>query len=78
MTQFDLNASQSLGPREAHRNPATQKVLDILHQGEKKRLNVHLPASLHKALKLCAVEQDRDMTAIVVETLKAYLEKRSA
>lgn len=73
MSKFNLDAGQSLGRRGAHRNPATQKVLDILHQDEKKRLHVYLPASLHRALKLRAVEQDRDMTAIVVESLRAYL-----
>ena len=48
-------------------------MLDILHQEEKKRLHVHLPATLHKTLKLRAVEQDSDMTAVVVEALQEYL-----
>lgn len=79
MTQFDLDTSRSLGRRGTHHNnPAKQKVLDILHQEEKKRLHVYLPASLHKTLKLRAVEQDRDMTSIVIESLKAYLGKQFA
>ncbi len=72
-TKFDPEAGQSLGRRAKHRNPDTKKVLDILHQEEKKRLHVHLPATLHKTLKLRAVEQDSDMTAVVVEALQEYL-----
>ena len=74
MTKFDLEAGQSLGRRGTHRNPGTTKVLEILGQEEKKRLHVHLPASLHKTLKLLAVEQDRGMTAIVIDALQEYLE----
>ena len=72
-TKFDPAAGQSLGRRAKHRKPDTKKVLDILHQEEKKRLHVHLPATLHKTLKLRAVEQDSDMTAVVVEALQEYL-----
>ena len=78
MTKFDLEVGQSLGRRGTHRNPDTKKVLDILHQEERKRLHVHLPASLHKTLKLLAVEQDRDMTAVVIDALKEYLGARRA
>lgn len=40
----------------------------------KKRLHAHIPASLHKKLKLKAVAEDRDMTELVVEALTDYLE----
>jgi len=48
-------------------------VIALLQEEEKKRLHVHIPASLHTKLKIRAVEQGRDMTAVVIDALTDYL-----
>ena len=73
MSKFKPDASQSLGRRSSHRNPKTEKVLAALHEEEKKRLHVHIPASLHTKLKMKAVQDDTDMTAVVTAALANYL-----
>ncbi len=73
MSKFRPDASQSLGRRSTHRNPDREKVIAVLQEEEKKRLHVHIPASLHTKLKIRAVEQGRDMTAVVIDALTDYL-----
>lgn len=73
MSKFKPDASQSLGRRSGHRNPKAEEVLATLQEEEKKRLHVHIPASLHRKLKMKAVQEETDMTAVVVEALEAHL-----
>jgi hypothetical protein len=40
-----------------------------------KRLNVNIPEDLHKKLKLHSVEQELEMTKIVLKLIEEYLEK---
>ena len=40
-----------------------------------KRLNVNIPDDVHKKLKLHCVEQELDMTEIVLKLIEEYLEK---
>jgi ParG len=40
-----------------------------------KRLNVNIPDDLHKKLKLHCVEQEFEMTKIVLKLIEEYLEK---
>ena len=74
MSKFKPDASRSLSRRSTHQNPKVEKVLAALQEEEKKRLHVHIPASLHKRLKLRAVERGEDMTAIVIDALSAHLD----
>ncbi|HEV2125675.1 MAG TPA: hypothetical protein VGW38_23220 [Chloroflexota bacterium] len=73
MSKFKPDASQSLGRRSRHQNPKADKVRAALQEEEKKRLHVHIPASLHQKLKLRAVTEERDMTELVTEALESYL-----
>lgn len=73
MPKFKPDANQSLSRRSRHENPKAEQVLASLQEEDKKRLHVHIPASLHHKLKLRAVEQDTDMTAVVVEALNKHL-----
>lgn len=73
MSKFKPDASQSLSRRGAHQNPQVEKVLAALHEEDKKRLHVHIPVSLHRKLRLKSVEEERDMTALVIDALSAYL-----
>ena len=75
MTKIVPDAQLVLGRREAHRHPHHDQVVAQVQEEETQRLHVHLPASLHKALKLHAIQQDRDMKAVVIEALTAHLRK---
>lgn len=74
MPKYKPDARQSLSRRSSHNNPKADTVLAALQKEETRRLHAHIPASLHKRLKLRAVEQGRDMTAVVVEALSEYLD----
>ena len=75
MTKIIPDAQLVLGRRGAHRHPNHDQVVAQVREEETRRLHVHLPASLHKALKLHAVQQDRDMKAVVIEAITAHLRK---
>ena len=64
--------SQTLTRPTPHKRPNGDIV--ALHEENTKRLHAHIPASLHKKLKLHSVEQDRPLTAIVIDALTAYLD----
>lgn len=72
MQKFKPDVSQSLGRRGQHQNP--EKPAASLEEEEKKRLHAHIPASLHMKLKLKAVQEERDMTELVIEALTEYLD----
>ncbi len=66
-------ASQTLTRPTPHKRPKAGDIV-ALHEENTKRLHAHIPASLHKKLKLHSVEQDRPLTAIVIDALTAYLD----
>ena len=43
---------------------------------DKKRLHCFIPAGLHHQIKLTALEDDTDITVLVVEALEKYIEQR--
>ena len=43
---------------------------------EKKRLHCFVPAGIHRTMKLMALEDDTDMTVLVVEALQNYIAHR--
>ena len=73
MSKFKPDATQSLGRRSSHQNPNAEKVLAAVQEEEKKRLHVHIPASLYRKLKLRAVDDDSDMTTVVIDALSRHL-----
>jgi len=44
---------------------------------KKKALLVKMEPSMHRELKLCAVEQSRNMTDIVLNLIESYLKRNS-
>ena len=42
-------------------------------KAEKKQFNIRMDADLQKQLRIRALEEDRDVTEIVVELIKGYL-----
>ena len=75
MTKFASDPKAALGHRSTHQHPKQTQVMAQIQKGEIRRLNVHLPASLHKSLKMHAVEHDMDMKSIVIDALNEYLHK---
>ena len=43
---------------------------------EKKRLHCFIPAGIHRTMKTMALEDDTDMTVLVVEALQNYIAHR--
>ena len=74
MPSFKPDPTQSLGRRSAHRNPKADTILADLQAEDKKRLHVHIPASLHRKLKLRAAADETDMTELVTQALTTYLD----
>lgn len=58
-------------------NDAKEQVMQDIAKEETTRLNADVPVSLHKKVKLQAVEEGRSITDIVIESLKEYLSKYS-
>ena len=73
MSKFKPDAAAALGRRSTQRPQNAEAILAAVQEEEKKRLHVHIPASLHRTLKRRAVDQDRDMTELVTEALERYL-----
>ncbi len=73
MSKFKPDAAAALGRRSSQRPSTTDAILAAVQEEEKKRLHVHIPASLHLTLKRRAVDEERDMTELVTEALQQYL-----
>jgi predicted HicB family RNase H-like nuclease len=54
-----------------------EQVIEEVAREETTRLNAMIPVSLHKRVKLQAVEEERSITDIVIESLEEYLSKPS-
>ena len=48
-----------------------------IKEEEIKRLNMNLPVSLHNAFKSAAAARGENMTDVMMEYIKAYVEKHS-
>lgn len=77
MTKFTPDAQLVLGRRGAHQHPDHAQVVAQVQEEDTRRLHVILPASLHKALKLHAVQEDLDMRAVVIEAITSHLRKNA-
>jgi predicted HicB family RNase H-like nuclease len=54
-----------------------EQVIEEVAREETTRLNAMIPVSLHKRVKMQAVEEGRSITDIVIEALEEYLSKTS-
>jgi predicted HicB family RNase H-like nuclease len=54
-----------------------EQVIEEVAREETTRLNAMIPVSLHKQVKLQAVEEGRSITDMVIEALEEYLIKNS-
>ena len=43
---------------------------------DKKRLHCFIPAGIHRAMKQMALDEDTDMTVLVIEALENYINER--
>lgn len=63
-----------LGVRSNRRNSDTKdKVLAKVSTEPTKRLNVEVPASLHRRIKVASAAGDTTITEIVIDALEEYL-----
>lgn len=62
---------------EEYSNRSATKTKDEQPKEPLKRLNIEIPESLHKEIKLRSVEEGRDMRSFVLDALNAYLKKTS-
>lgn len=67
-----------LKAKTSRRTTETKELaIDEVAREETTRLNAMIPVSLHKRVKLQAVEEERSITDIVIEALDEYLSKNS-
>ena len=57
---------------------ARDAFVDQASAEDKKRLHCFIPASIHRTMKLMALEDDTDMTVLVVEALENYIAQRQS
>ena len=55
---------------------AREAFVDQVATEDKKRLHCFIPAGIHHTLKLMALEDDTDMTTLVVNALQNYVAAR--
>ena len=55
---------------------AREAFVDQVATEDKKRLHCFIPADIHHTLKLMALEDDTDMTTLVVNALQNYVAER--
>ena len=66
----------ALKVKETRRNSTSKtRALQDVVQEETTRLNIDLPLSLHRQVKIRAAEEGGTMTGIVAQALDAYLKK---
>ena len=71
MDTYKAVSEASLATRSTHTHPAREAM--VASARPTKRLQVVLPAPLHKALKARAVQQECGMTDIVITLITQYL-----
>ena len=52
--------------------------VDQASADDKKRLHCFIPAGIHRTMKMMALEDDTDMTTLVVEALENYIAQRQS
>ena len=57
-------------------NKAKEEALEAVKAEQTIRLNINVPQSLHRKFKLCAVEEDKDMTQILLKLIEKYIQKK--
>ena len=77
MKKLNPDPVKSLNRRGSHENPDQKQVASDLQREEPRRLNLNIPASLHKELKMHSVSVERDMSSIVIDVVRAYLDEHS-
>ena len=55
---------------------AREAFVDQAATEEKKRLHCFIPAGIHRTMKQMALDDDTDMTVLVVEALENYIAHR--
>ena len=58
------------------RNKVKEKALAEVVKEPTIRLNVNIPESLHRMLKISAIEERSDMKSLIVQLIEEYLSKR--
>ncbi|MDV2998207.1 MAG: hypothetical protein N4J56_007912 [Chroococcidiopsis sp. SAG 2025] len=58
-------------------NVQKQEALEAAAQEETKRLNLEIPASLHKTMKKRAADEERSVKDMVLQAVGEYLSKYS-
>lgn len=68
-----INPKKPRQERSGQAEKESSELRSEIAREEVSQLNVRVPRSLHKRLKIKAVQEDREVAELVAEALRAYL-----